>query len=75
MVGYSSIAVSQVVSILYISNSDKAAIEEIIILIATMSASGFYRPWLLRIINKFLIGNHFSGVKINIQKILSSLIS
>jgi hypothetical protein len=70
-----NIAVSQVVPILYISNSDSAATKEIMVLIGAMCANGFYKPWLVRTINQFLSKNHFPGVKINIQNIQSSLVS
>jgi hypothetical protein len=68
-----NIVVSQLVPILYISSSATAAMDEIMILISTMSGNGFYKPRLLRIINQFLARNHFPGVRFNTQEILSSL--
>jgi hypothetical protein len=70
-----NITVSRLVSILYIFNSDEVAIEEIQILINTMSNNGFYKPHLLNIINKFLLRNQVPGIKVNIQKNLSSLMT
>ena len=70
-----NIAISQVLPILYISNSTEAVMEEIHILISTMAANGFYKPRLLRILHRFLSNGHFPGIKLNIEDIYSSLIA
>jgi hypothetical protein len=68
-----SIAISQVLPILYISNSEPAALEEIQTLISTMSANGVHKPRLIRNIRNFLDKGSFSGIQVDIQKISSSL--
>jgi hypothetical protein len=70
-----NIVISQLVPILYISNFNTTTMDEIQILISTMCTNGFYKPWLLSIINKFLIKNQFPSVKIDIQKIIYFLLS
>ena len=68
-----NIAVSQVLPILYISNSETAALAEIRILISTMSANGFQQARLIRTISNFLHKGTFPGVHMDIQKIITSL--
>jgi hypothetical protein len=68
-----NIAVSQVLPILYISNSEPAAQAEIQSLISTMSANGFHRPRLIRIISNFLLKGSFPDVKINTQNLMCTL--
>lgn len=69
-----SIAVSQSVPILYISNSVEAATEEIQILIATLVSNGFYEPRLRRTISEFLSKNQFPGLKFDILQLCSNLL-
>ena len=68
-----SIAVSQSVPILYISNSVEAATKEIQILVATLVGNGFYEPRLKRTISEFISQNQFLGLKFNIQQLCDNL--
>ena len=68
-----SIAVSQSVPILYISNSVEAATAEIRMLIQTLVRNGFYEPRLRRTICEFLCKNPFPGLKFDIQLLCNNL--
>ena len=69
-----SIAVSQSVPILYISNSVEAAYEEIQMLVCTLVSNGFYEPRLRRTICEFLRQNSFPGLKFNIQILCNKIL-
>ena len=68
-----NIAVSQVLPILYISNSEPAALAEIQMLICTMCANGFHKTRLIKTISKFLKNGTFPGIQMDIQKIITLL--
>jgi hypothetical protein len=67
-----NIAVSQVLPILYISNSEPAGLVEIQTLISTMCTNGFQHARLIRIISNFLNKGTFPGIQLDIQKIITS---
>jgi hypothetical protein len=62
-----------VLPILYISNTEPAATDEIQLLIKTMTNNGFHEARLLNIIARFLLKGHFPGIKVDTRKILTSL--
>jgi spore germination protein YaaH len=68
-----NVAISQVVPILYISNTDNAAYEEVQILINVMTANGFNKVRLINNITQFLSRSTFPGIRVDIQKIISSI--
>jgi hypothetical protein len=68
-----NIAISQVLPILYISNSEPAAMDEIQALICTFCVNGFKRPRLIKIISNFLQNGSFPDIKVDIQMIINSL--
>lgn len=68
-----NIVISQVLPILYISNSNSAANDEILCLVDTLSSNGFRRTRLLRIISRFLLKGPFPGSKVDILSLASSL--
>jgi hypothetical protein len=68
-----NIVISQVLPILYISNSESAALDEIKILIDTMTANGFQKPCLQNIINRFLSQGSFPSCLIDIQNLVLAL--
>jgi spore germination protein YaaH len=68
-----SIAVSQVLPILYISNTEPGALEEIQTLMSTMCANGFQKERLIKIISNFLNKGTFPGIQVDIKKIVTSL--
>jgi hypothetical protein len=68
-----NIAISQVLPILYISNSDEAASIEINILVQTMTSNGFNMVRLVNNIKRFLTTGSFPGSRVNISNIVSSI--
>jgi hypothetical protein len=68
-----NIAISQLLPILYISNTNDAAIYEISLLINTMTKNGFNNLRLRKNIRQFLLTSSFPGVKANIQRILFTI--
>jgi hypothetical protein len=68
-----NICISQVLPILYISNTDAAAICEICCLIQTMCDNGFKRTRIIRTICQFLETGPFPTVKVHIEYIRSDL--
>jgi hypothetical protein len=68
-----NIVISQVLPILYISNSNTAALEEIGCLVDTMSSNGFQRIRLLKIITRFLLKGTFPEAKLDIPNLATSL--
>jgi hypothetical protein len=68
-----NIVISQLLPILYISNYDSAAIDEINILISTLCCNGFQRTRLITIIKRFLQTGHFPGCQVDIQNIVLTL--
>jgi hypothetical protein len=68
-----NIVISQMLPILYISNYDSAAIDEIKILISTMCSNGFQRTRLMTIIKRFLLKGPFPGCQVDIQNIVLAL--
>jgi hypothetical protein len=68
-----NIAISQLLPILYISNSDSAAAEEIQVLIRTMCNNGFQQPRLLAIIKRFLSKGPFPHSQLDIQNLISAI--
>jgi hypothetical protein len=68
-----NIAISQLLPILYISNTNDAAIHEISLLINTMTNNGFNNLRLRKNICQFLLTSSFPGVKVDIQRILSTV--
>lgn len=68
-----NIAISQVLPIIYVSNTDEAAYEEILNLIKTMTYNGFNRLRLVRIITQFLCKGAFPGARVDAQQISASV--
>jgi hypothetical protein len=68
-----SITVSQVLPILYISNTEPGALAEIQALISTMCANGFQKGRLIKIISNFLNKGTFPGIQVDVQRIVTSL--
>jgi hypothetical protein len=68
-----NIAISQVLPILYISNSDEAASTEIKILVQTMTSNGFNKIKLVNNITRFLNSGSFLGTRVKISNIVSTL--
>jgi hypothetical protein len=68
-----NIAISQLLPILYISNSDSDAAEEIQVLIKTMCNNGFQQPRLLAIIKRFLSKGPFPHSQLDIQNLISAI--
>jgi hypothetical protein len=68
-----NIAISQVLSILYISSTDLAAFEEIRILINTLTSNGFHEPRLIKVITRFLLKGPFPGSRVDVQRIVATL--
>jgi hypothetical protein len=68
-----NIAISQVLPILYISSTDSAASEEVCNLINTKCNNGFYKPRVIKTITSFLLKGIFPGIRVDVQRIISSL--
>jgi hypothetical protein len=68
-----NIVISQLLPILYISNYDSTALDEIKILISTMCCNGFQKTRLMAIIKRFLQKGFFPGCQVDIQNIVLTL--
>jgi hypothetical protein len=69
-----NITISQLLPILYISNTNDAAIHEISLLINTMTNNGFNNLRLWKNICQFFLTSSIPGVKVDIQRILSAIL-
>lgn len=68
-----NIAISQLLPILYISNTNDATIHEIQLLINTMTRNGFNNLRLRNSIRQFLLTSSFPGFMVCIQSIISAV--
>lgn len=68
-----NIVISQVLPILYISNTDEAAITEIQLLISTMISNGFQGQRVINRIVEWLQSGIFPNIQIDLQRIIQRL--
>jgi len=68
-----NVIISQVLPILYLSNSNQSAINEIILLVKTLEQNGFQAARLVRKVDLWLAQGHFPAVKIDIDTIRQAL--
>lgn len=68
-----NVIISQVLPILYLSNNDQSAIDEILLLLHIMERNGFQRQQLLNKVRSWLAHGHFPASRVNLVTILDAL--
>lgn len=68
-----NVIISQVLPILYLSNNDQSAIDEIMLLIYIMERNGFQRAQLLHKVHSWLAHGYYPASRVNIVTILDAI--
>lgn len=68
-----NIIISQVLPVLYLSNTVQATINEIRELLHTLTSNGFVENWLCSKVTSWLSNGHFLGTKVDVHAIMHEI--